>query len=62
MKKAKLSGLWLLPFFYLSFCLNETVLRAATARRNLLLERESVASTSHFSRDRSMVSFSPFNT
>ena len=32
MKKAKLSGLWLLPFFYLSFCLNETVLRAATAR------------------------------
>lgn len=32
MKKAKLSGLWLLPFFYFSFCLNETVLRAATAR------------------------------
>ena len=32
MKKAKLSGLWLLPFFYFSFCLNESVLRAATAR------------------------------
>ncbi len=32
MKRAKSSHIWLLPFFYLSLCLNEAVLRAVTAQ------------------------------
>ena len=32
MKCAKSSHIWLLPFFYLSLCLNEAVLRAVTAQ------------------------------
>ena len=31
MKRVKQSHIWLLPFFYLSFCVNETILRAVTA-------------------------------
>ena len=31
MKCAKRSCFWLLPFFYLSFCINEAILRAVTA-------------------------------
>ena len=32
MKHPKRSHIWLLPFFYLSFCTNEVILRAVTAR------------------------------
>lgn len=31
MKRAKQSHFWLLPFFFLSFCVNEAILRAVTA-------------------------------